>query len=198
MTGQIPDEFLFQGERYAITGINGPTLFNPFDYGIRTRSASTACWRGFQAFYTILNNKLVIENLFLNSKEEKRINGIKPKKKTDFSADEEAPFFGDFTYYYLKLNLELNFTGSLLIAKEFINSMYVHMGFQRPIAYRTVYELTFENGQLVKTVNKSKEMEKRRKDDSQKGANPKSRKEEDIKEWISESFSLSYEKTSED
>ncbi|TFF84944.1 hypothetical protein EU523_00835 [Candidatus Heimdallarchaeota archaeon] len=200
MTGQIPDEFIFKGESYSIAGIKGPTLFNPRDYDISPQSASTACWRGFVAYYAVLEDRLIIDTLFIKCKEPKEINGIEPKDETSFSPeDEEYAYIKHFfSYCYPKINLELDFTGSILIGKDFIDEMYVHMGFQRPITFRTVYELTFENGQLIKTVNKSKEMDKRRLEDSQKGARPRSNDESDIKEWVIDSFSLSYEETDDD
>jgi hypothetical protein len=200
MTGQIPNEFLFKGESYSIAGVNGPTLFNPRDYGISPQSASTACWRGFVAYYAVLKDKLVIDTLFIKSKEPKKLKGIEPKDESSFSKeDEEYAYIKHFfSYCYPKINFELDFTGSILIGKDFIDEMYVHMGFQRPITYRTVYELTFENGYLIKTLNKSEEMKRKRLEDSQKGTRPKSNEKDDIKEWVIDSFSLSYENSKND
>ncbi|MBW2662878.1 MAG: hypothetical protein JRD93_13015 [Deltaproteobacteria bacterium] len=55
-----------------------------------------------------------------------------------------------------------SFTGKLRIAKGFIDELYIHMGFPKPSAFKTVLDLTFEDGQLKEKKNRSKEMKKKR------------------------------------
>ena len=42
----------------------------------------------------------------------------------------------------------MTYTGSILIANDFIQKYFVPFGFQLPHAFRKVFELTFENGVL--------------------------------------------------
>ncbi|NHJ47924.1 MAG: hypothetical protein FK733_09060 [Asgard group archaeon] len=194
MTGQIPDEFLYKDERYAIAGISGGSLFNPEDFDLKPHSSCTACWRGYQAFFNVIENHLVIDTLYINIEETKILNNKKPKKLSKSSKD---PYRSFFKFHYPGLMLKLNFSGTILLAKDFIDSMYVHMGFQKPIAYETVIELKFEKGKLIEAVDKSELYAKNREQDSSKGAQPETYENKDVKEWIGDTFSLDYDSEEE-
>jgi hypothetical protein len=181
MTAQIPDEFILDGERFSLVGIKGEGLFEPLDFGIVPRSASTACWRGYVMKYLFTKDKLILDEMRVNTNDPPKINGVAPEKGED-----------SFKYHYKNINLQSEFTGTILLAKDFINSMYVHMGFQRPMAYETVIEIRIKNGDIVLLKDLSKQMAKRREKDESKGAQPQSDSEEDIKKWIDETFSLDY------
>ncbi len=182
MTGQVADAFLYQDEGYSIVGINGGSLFEPLAYNIETIAASTACWRGFQAFYTLLDNKLMLKELFLNSKKEEIINEQKPKNVKSM-----------FRFRYPKLNLEINFTGKLLIARDFISELYVHMGFQSPESFKTVLEFIFEEGVLTEVIDLSEQMEKLRENDYEQRTKPNDPNDSfEVDRWIRDRFSLEY------
>jgi hypothetical protein len=184
MTGQISDSFLYNGEEYFIVGIDGNELFDPLSFDIETIPASTACWRGFQAFYSINEEVLVLQNLFISMKEKKEINGNKPSKGESF-----------FKYQFPELNLKMNFTGTILVARNFIQEMYIHMGFQRPMSYENVLELHFVKGKLTREKDLSKKMEELRNIDPSKDSSQKNPKNSvDIESWIAKLFSLDYEK----
>ena len=183
MTGQISDSFLHKGKEYLIVGLNGDSLFDPLNYDLETIAASTACWRGYQAFYTVLDDNLILQTLFINLKEFKTINGISPSDGIDF-----------FKFSFPNINLKMKFTGTILLARDFIQEMYIHMGFQRPISFRTVIELRFEKGKLVNEKNLSQKMEERRRADYQKDGYPVDPNDDDeVRNWIGKSFSLDYE-----
>ncbi len=121
-------------------------------------------------------------------KESKKINGKKPSKGERY-----------FKHRFPDLNLKIKFTGTLLIARDFIQEMYIHMGFQRPMSYENVIELYFEKGKFTKEKNLSKKMEELRNIDSSKDSAPKNPKDSvDVNTWISKSFSLKYEKDDEE
>lgn len=83
------------------------------------------------------------------------INGIKPQKiRTKYAS---------FDYSYDGLNLKSKFTGRLLIGKDFIKSMYVHMGFQKPKTFKTVLKLHVDDGNVIEIKDLSKDMENIRK-----------------------------------
>ncbi|MHA1212120.1 MAG: hypothetical protein ACTSSH_06635, partial [Candidatus Heimdallarchaeota archaeon] len=145
MTGQIADKFLFKGEEYYICGITGGEIFSPEDFDLHSYSTSTNCWRGYQIYYNVINNQLVGETLFINLEEEdKIINDKKPiiLGKPDFNKTGIEANWNFFKYYYQDLDLKLKFTGRVMVAKDFIEEMSIHMGFQKPMGYRTVFELT--------------------------------------------------------
>ncbi|MEM4721362.1 MAG: hypothetical protein QXT73_04810 [Candidatus Methanomethylicaceae archaeon] len=48
--------------------------------------------------------------------------------------------------------MRVPFIGKLRLAKDFIQELYVHMGFQKPSAYQTVLDLLFEEGYLKKLM----------------------------------------------
>lgn len=64
---------------------------------------------------------------------------------------------------YKNVNLLVSsFTGNLRIARGFIDELYIYMGFPNPSAFKIVFDLTFEDGQLKETKDRSKEMKKKR------------------------------------
>lgn len=182
MTGQINDIFKFNGVEYVIAGIDGPELFDPVAEGFEPKIASTACWRGFYLVFETTDMYLYLDEINIRQDEAKVFNGKKPKKGEWM-----------FSHQYANLKYKLPFTGKILIAKDFIDSMYVHMGFQRPIAYKTVIELIIKEGDVLEVIDHSEKYEKRRNEDPNEGAEPKSPSDEDIGEFVSKSFSLEYD-----
>jgi hypothetical protein len=98
-----------------------------------------------------------------------------------------------FSHTYERLNLKTLFTGSMLLAKDFIESMYVHMGFQRPMAFKTVLEIQVQDGDIVSMSNLSEKMEELRQKDRDKGAQPDSSSRPDIDRWVADTFSREYD-----
>jgi hypothetical protein len=182
MTAQIPDEVFLYGVKFSLVGIQGEGLFSPEDFGIFARFNNTACWRGYVMTYIVNNDQLVLDKMRVNTKNPKEINNVKPESGGDL-----------FDYCYNNLNLNTEFTGKLLLAKDFIQSMYVHMGFQRPMAYKTVVELHLEKGKIILFIDLSRKMEGEREENAFKGAAPPSNSHEDIEDWIKKTFSLEYD-----
>ena len=181
MTGQVNDSFLYKGEVYVLSGYTKGEPFSPLDYGFLPKAATTACWRGFILYFTIEDEELFLVDMEINNEEELELNGIKPEIRDQ-----------GLRLYYQNVNLKLEYSGKLLIAKDFIQSMYVHMGFQRASSYETVLELEFKKGNLISVKDLSSKMKKRRKTQPNEGLEPKSKDEKGIKEWIKDTFSLKY------
>ena len=59
MTAQMPDQFYYKKEQFALIGLKGSNLFDPEDYGVFPIMASTACYRGFVAEYHITEKQLL-------------------------------------------------------------------------------------------------------------------------------------------
>lgn len=69
MTAQIGDKFTFENGNYELVAISTPIKFNPEDYGITPEWRSTACYRGYWCEYKISNDEIILENLYINSKD---------------------------------------------------------------------------------------------------------------------------------
>jgi hypothetical protein len=63
MTEQISDSFEYEGRHYSIVDVNGDSLFNPIQYGIKPVSWSTACWNGYLCTYKIQHQMLYLNTL---------------------------------------------------------------------------------------------------------------------------------------
>jgi hypothetical protein len=184
LTGQIADEFRYNGEIYSLVGINGNGLYTPMDFGMTTTMASTACWRGYQMLYDCIDGKLIFDAMFVNPREVKPVNGIEPRHPGDDWI---------FKYVYENLGLKTKFTGRLLLGKDFIDEMYVHMGFQSPESYRTVIELEVKDGNVVTATDLSSRMAERRLKGCNKPKQPHTHDDEDVMDWIENRFSLDYD-----
>ena len=184
VTGQVPDEFRYNGEAYSLVGISGEGLYTPADFGMRTTMASTACWRGYQMFYDCVDGELILDTMFANPKEIKPINGLMPREPDDGWM---------FKYVYENLGLKTKFTGRILLGKDFIDEMYVHMGFQSPESFRTVIELEVKDGEIVNERNLSQAMAERRQSGRYKPDQPTSREDDDVMGWIEDRFSQDYD-----
>ena len=93
------------------------------------------------------------------------------------------------------VNLPLNYSGGLIIAKGFIRSLSVHMGFHPAWKYEEVYELVFDAGELKTESDLSSRMaairEKAGVDAAESGKNL-SGKEIDL--WMKDCFQRDYKR----
>ena len=183
MTGQIPDTLIYNKSSYSIVGFKGEGLPTPLDFGLKPISPHTANWRGFIMTYTITENSLFVHEMNVTVEDLKEnpplINEVKPETKKE----------GYLHLTYNSLKFKTQFTGKILIAKDFIDSMYVHMGFQSPLSFKTVIELKISDGTLINVTDFSEIMKKYRKGNISDG---KLGPTENLQEWIARTFSLDY------
>ena len=130
MTGQISDEIVLDDQSFSVVGLQGQGLFKPEDFKILPYYTCTACWRGYLMKYRLTNHQLILDEMQVNVDNPPKIKGIEPQIGSKL-----------FKYHYKEMNLKSSFSGKLLLAKDFIQSMYVHMGFQRPMAFKTIVEI---------------------------------------------------------
>jgi hypothetical protein len=159
MTAQISDVFMYQDREFDLAGISEGGLFSPDSLGLNPIGYSTCCYRGYQAVFAVHDGRLVLKTLNVSlytdgpdrpeSLVGPTIHGVAPKR------DEEDHQFNNI---YENLNYPLPYTGGVLIATDFISSLYEHMGFHPPWKYRTVWELIFEEGRLTKGIDCSQRM----------------------------------------
>ena len=159
VTAQIDDLFRYQDVEYSVSGISEEKLFHPSLLGLRPVKTSTGCWRGYQAVFAIADSRLVLHTLHVNlfsgdedftRQEGPPVNGISPT----------GPLGEDdrFNNHYVGVDYHLEYTGGLLLARGFIDELYVHMGFHPAWKYTNVIELVFRNGVLDHEFDRSEQM----------------------------------------
>ena len=192
MSGQINDTFSYEDNDYSISAIEFPgRFFSIKRLGITPMSPHTACWRGYVATFSIHNDKLVLKALDTNNSNGEAqpvaINGIMPVVIQEKTSNKDYSGWRD--WQYRDVNKIIRYTGRVMITDDFIQERYVHMGFQSPLSYRKVIELSFDKGKMTGTNNLSEtvanlretqEMESR---DSQLARLPL---------WIEDCFDLGY------
>ncbi len=142
--------------------------------------------------YKINQNQLLLDGFWFNSDDDDLldIEGTQAIKLTRDTSEKSYMPYSIFKYEYRNLNKKIPFNGSIWLAKDFISSEYVHMGFQSPTAYRTVLKFDFEKGSIVNVEDLSKQVKKAWKKGDSKGYRPKSIAPKDVDDWIKKRFSL--------
>jgi len=189
MTAQINDAFRYGKREYAVAGISEGKLFEPSLLDLKPAANCTACWRGYQAVFAVLESRLILDTLHVNLEEAKgpMINGIAPappKKGLDL-----------FNNHYLGLKYHLEYSGGLLLAAGFIESLYVHMGFHPAWKYKTVIELVFDGGILKQEFDRSERMAEIREmisKSQEKESSSGMPSEAEIRQFVERAFDRSY------
>ncbi len=150
MTTQIENSFRYEEIEYGIAGILEDELFYPGDFGLNPVQASTACYRGYYAKFTVTNSQLTLEHMEVRligktddgyrDEEGPLINGVKPC----FDAD------GIFNNTYSGLHLPLNYSGGLLLVRGPIGETAF-----RVWEFSTVLELVFDDGVMQNVFDRS-------------------------------------------
>jgi hypothetical protein len=184
MTAQISDSFLFQDQKFSIAGVNGESLFHPAAYGMQPLPRITSCWRGYTCTYKLFYNKLLLAMLQTNlGREGPEIDAVRPAFSTA----------GMFDNIYADLNLHIDFTGGMLVAKGFIQALYVHMGYHPAWKYETVHELVFSAGDLLETKDVSRQMAELRDRMVRQPLQPGTdASRQELDDWIASTFKRSY------
>lgn len=184
MTAQMNDLVAYAGADWSLAGVNGGELFDPASHGLDVRPASTACWRGFVCRYELRDNALYLGGL-------------------DIALQGEAPPLLDklphgprrslgFTAAYEDVGLHIPFTGGLLLARDFLRELYVHMGFHPAWKYAHVLEVELEEGRISRVTDCSKAMADIRGRIAGTDRPGLGSSNEEIQAWIERAFSRKY------
>lgn len=189
MTAQIPDTVIYNGEEFKLVGINGNKLFQPEEYRLKPIMASTACYNGYLLIFKCEKNEFLLDKLFIRTLEKPvPINGKKAKKYA------EEMFSHFFSHQYTDLHLKVHFTGSIVIARDFIEEKYVHMGYQSSRDFREVYKLTIKDDSIIEVSDLSKRMEEKRIEEPFENLSPTNPNDSNnVKKWIEKRFSRKIE-----
>lgn len=167
MTAQIGDVYKYREKEYTIVDMTNPLNFHPKDYGLTPNNCCTACWKGFWCDYNLDGDVLTLENLYMYNDEENYppINGVEVSPPTFIEAKgysgksnklqtfKMPAFMGH--RLYPNVNLEIPYTGHILVGNDFISEYYIHMGYQQGWGYRHLLEFVFEEGLLVDCIDHS-------------------------------------------
>ena len=119
---------------------------------------STACYRGFYATYVLKQQGLFLRELTLRAK-----NGIY------LPIGNILPDEQDYQATYRRMNEPVSFTGKLRLARDFIDDLYVHMGYQKSTSFKTVLDITLDRGKVVEVGDRSLEVAQKRAADPYQG-----------------------------
>jgi hypothetical protein len=154
MTAQINDVFCYRDSAFDVSAISDGEIFDISLLGLMPMATCTACWRGYQAIFAVADSHLVLDGLNINFMPTSGdpdqlgpvINGVAPNPP-----DRETQLFDN---YYESLNYHLEYSGGVLLAQNFIDDLYEHMGFHPPWKYEAVIELIFEHGILKQEADR--------------------------------------------
>lgn len=201
MTAQIGDIYKHKNKEYSIVAMSAPINFKPQDYGLNPQSRSTGCWKGYWCEYHIEDDKLLLKNFFMfnRSGDYPLLNGVGVVEQTyhealRFGLDGKNPkkiMIEDHMGHreYRNVNLPINYTGKILVGSDFIKDYYIHMGYQRAWAYKTLIEFVFEEGKLTETIDHSNMAEKIR-SELKTGTKDIDNERKNIPIFVMKSFSL--------
>ena len=153
VTAQAHDRVRWRGGDYLLVGVDGGPLFDPLEHGLDPTPTTTANWRGWVAGYEVRNDHLLLEKLTDVGQQRgphaalPPLRGVEPVQEGD-----RGPF------RYDALDWPLEFSGRLIIARGFIQSLYRHMGFHPAWKFEESWELTFDHGRLRSARDLSEEM----------------------------------------
>ncbi len=157
MTAQFSDTVHYREKPYDLAGTSGGSLFEPGPHGLFAQGTCTACWRGFLCEYAVVEKRLVLQTLNININPD--FEGGAAPTLNGVGASRPQEKFALFTHIYPDVGLTIPFTGGLLLATDFIQDLYVHMGYHPAWKYREVMELSFHEGTLERANDVSVKME---------------------------------------
>ncbi|NRQ40658.1 hypothetical protein HII36_53945 [Nonomuraea sp. NN258] len=193
MTAQVSDSVVVDGVRYEVAGIDGGPLFDPETHGIIPIGSNTACWRGYICDYAVESGRFLLAELTLDT--QSQVRGLPVGRGTAVFGVHGRR--GDWGHVFAPSRLDVPFTGALLLGRDFIDDLYLHMGFHPAWKYEHVAELVLRDGRLIEWRDCSAEIaEIRRAIVAGETRHPDGRQAApgDLA-WINRTFTLDYDRT---
>jgi hypothetical protein len=151
MAVQISYTFLINGDRYALIGIAGGDRALSKQFGMEPKKLPFANHEGFYGMYELTPAGLYLRGLDRNDE-----NGYYlPIERIDQAKDIDQAFCDDRSAL-------IPFTGKIRLAKDFINQPRVNVAYQKALAFKTVFDITLKEGQVVGVKDRSWEMAQKR------------------------------------
>ena len=169
MTAQKPDIYFYCEEEYRYVASKPLFDFTPRVFGLEPESVSTACWRGFWCTYEVSDKGFMLKELYVHTKDNTypeihnaTLSDIEYVACTAFKMVDgklvEFPYKTE-KYHghrrYKDFSFPIDYTGNLLIGKEFLNHYYLHIGYQNFYTYKKLIEIVVTDGKVVKMIDRS-------------------------------------------
>lgn len=165
MSSFVHERIEFEGEEYAIAAQSGGKLFNPFDWGFVTLPIAQSF--GCHCYYLLEKGQLVMDSADIFDRRGKYpdINGVsgeleEPHDIACYEGNLNWSVEHDFqdTRYRIYENIGLNipYTGKILAGQGLCKELFEELGYQKPYAFGKLIELYFDDGKLVKAIDRSR------------------------------------------
>ena len=198
MTAQISDTFTYQGDSYKIVAISAALkLFDPGQFGLHPTAFQTCCWDGYWCEFEI-SDALYLQKLAVYCADGNYPDILGRSVSAQSDSGQEQYVAAHFSFknsgyqFYENMNLKILYTGKILVGSGFIQSYYIHMGYQRAYAYRKLLEFEFEDGIVKNVEDLSEKAEEYRKRIHETGMGDFEDRS-DIPLFVRRSFSLNYD-----
>ena len=181
MTAQIEDTCMYERHNYKILALSSKMLFKPQDYGMEPHMRTTSCWRGYWCEYIISDGELLLGNLYFHNShgDYPPFNGVEVsppefKEVVSYCQNVEKPEMDTIPAHsghriYKEVNIQIPYTGKILLGDGFMREYMFNRGFQRRWAYEKLIELVFEKGVLLDCNDLSHIAKARREEMKNKG-----------------------------
>lgn len=201
MTAQIPDRIVFEGSTLSITAICGGALFDPESIGIKPVPTNTACWRGFHCVYSVEEDRIWLSKLTIGIRQsDVKLGKVlifgkipEPSSGRELIRHEKEIGIYPIDYDVDNIREHIKFSGGILAGTDFIQELYVHMGFHPAYKFNHVVELIFQDGKLLHSHDRSDQARLIREGlHDMRAADHPADQIESIERFIEASFSLDY------
>lgn len=148
---QISFTVFINGDPYALIGMTKSNQTSSGHFGVMPIASSIPCHEDSCATYELTQAGLYSRGLMRNEDNGRRqpVTEVNPAKNVD-----------QLTYHYD--DVLIPFTGRIRLAKDFINQPRVNVAYQKALAFKTVFDITLKEGQIVSIKDRSWEMEQKR------------------------------------
>lgn len=154
MTAQRGNIFKYQTEDYSIIRMNPGVNFSLKKYKLVPEAICTDCWNGYWYTYGIVNGKFCLRELYINTLGGcyPPIEGVLPDRRRWWLGHTYIEYDG---YHRYSLNMEIPYTGKILVGDGLLWKYYTHGGYQRPWAWKKLTEMLFLDGKLIEVNDQS-------------------------------------------
>lgn len=118
---------------YGIVGLNGDGWFHPEEHDLIPESGELM-WRGYNCTYDVIDDRLFLTNLYIESSNYKEPFGVQPVTNS-------------LIMEYDNLRRPIYFTGEISI------SLQHHFLFRFPYGHECTWLMAFDNGRLTEVVD---------------------------------------------
>lgn len=152
MTEQIRDTVHYRGRELVLVGSQGEGLFDPREHGVAPDTSWISMRSGFYCAYEVEADALRVREVYVMlDRERPLLFGRTPM---------EMP--GDYVYVYWDLHVPVAFSGKLLVAGGFIESLGGFSGSSPPWKFEQVQELFLEAGRVLRAEDRSADLARAR------------------------------------